>query len=152
MSRETNERADPCLHLGKALPHIGGAGPHGSCQIPSQWIVATGIQKQERGLGSAFHPAEHEAQRKTFEFDVALGSKELVESEPVEQRVELRDRQGRKRKTLERGWQRALPIERRPCDLALGIVRPGERNARVRFAVKEDFGNGWVSLAGIELD
>ncbi len=37
-------------------------------------------------------------------------------------------------------------------DVALGIVRPGERNARVRFAVKEDFGNGWVSLHGIELD
>ncbi|HYE04625.1 MAG TPA: DUF4832 domain-containing protein [Planctomycetota bacterium] len=37
-------------------------------------------------------------------------------------------------------------------DLAVGLVTPGTAKPRVKFAVKEQFADGWVSLNGIEVD
>ena len=42
---------------------------------------------------------------------------------------------------IRRGW----------AELSAGLVAPGTREARVRFAVREQFSDGWVDLQGIEI-
>ncbi len=49
--------------------------------------------------------------------------------------------------------QVALPEAFRPgwAELSAGLVRPGTRDAKVRFAVKEQYPDGWADLGGIEI-
>jgi hypothetical protein len=42
---------------------------------------------------------------------------------------------------IKRGW----------AELSAGLVEPGTADARVRFAVKEQFSDGWVDLQGVEI-